>query len=252
MDMLYLIARKSDVCMDSLCAPPSFFAALGVDDARGVPFSPPPSSTAAPLSLSFSFASNLPIAMTSVVTTFVFAPTLPSSNRALKLPIRCPFQLVSRCCFFNLSARLENLCGFIRFLACAPFGPLLFAVSPLPVASITLFGFSGGATLLASDFRSSCAMSAWLRAIFRFRSSSYSVKFASFSSMLIYYIFCYALIDNAQRRTTFEFFQIYAPRLRRANTSACLFEFESSNVLGVSQNGISLCAILSRSLSNAT
>ena len=48
------------------------------------------------------------------------------------------------------------------------------------------------------------------------------------------------LIDNARKRaTTFEFFQIYAPRARRANTSVgCLFEFECSNVLrgGVSQN----------------
>ena len=145
-------------------------------DAPATTFVFPSSPSSSP---SFSFGSSLPSAITSVVTT-AFATF---ATFVLKLPIRCPFQCVNRCCFFNLSARLENLCGFIRFLACAPFGPLL-CPSPPPVVLLTfLFGFSG-ATLFASDFRSSCAMSAWFRAIFRFRSNSYSVKFASLSSMM--------------------------------------------------------------------
>ena len=170
--------------MDSLCDPT---AAFDDDDAPFL-FSLPsafslapsaPSSFAFSFSSVFSLGSTRPSATTSVVTTALLKslpPNLPTV--VLKLPIRCPFQFVNRCCFFNLSARLENLCGFIRFRACAPFGPLLFC------PSFALFGFSG-ATLLARDFRSSCAMSAWLRAIFLFRSSSYSVKFASFSSMAL-------------------------------------------------------------------
>ena len=175
--------------MDSLCDPP---AAFDVDDAPFL-FSLPsafslapsaPSSFAFSFSSIFSLGSTRPSATTSVVTTALLKslpPNLPTVF-VLKLPIRCPFQFVNRCCFFNLSARLENLCGFIRFRACAPFGPLLFC------PSFVLFGFSG-ATLLARDFRSSCAMSAWLRAIFLFRSSSYSVKFASFSSMAFDFFF---------------------------------------------------------------